>query len=60
LAQAYLQSGNPDAAKPHLEKGRQLMEAADRISILEEQLRLNPTDSKLLRELKAQQAILGR
>lgn len=60
LGQALLQAGKPDRAKPHLEKARRMTEATDRISELESQLKKEPGNLESLRELKVQQAILGR
>lgn len=60
LAQLYIQSGNPQAARPHLEKARQMSEAADRIPELQSRLRTDPDNADLQRELKKMKSLVGR
>jgi tetratricopeptide (TPR) repeat protein len=60
LAQLYIQSGNAKAAQPHLEKARQMSDAADRIPELQSRLRADPENSDLLRELKKMMSLVGR
>lgn len=60
LGQAYLQSGDPDTAQPHLEASRRMTEATYRISALEEDLLQDPSNDRLKRELASLRAILGR
>lgn len=60
LGQAYLQSGDPDSAKPHLDKSQKMIEATFRLSELQDQLQDDPDNSDLQKELKSLNKILGR
>ncbi len=60
LGQAYLQLGDPEAAKPHLEKSQQMIEATFRLSDQQEKLREHPNNPELKKELKSLNTILGR
>lgn len=60
LAQAYLQAGDGDSARPHLERARKMTDATYRISDVQQRLQANPTDPGLQQELKDLKAILGQ
>jgi tetratricopeptide (TPR) repeat protein len=59
LAQVYTRLGNTAAAKQHLELGRRLSDAANRIPELEKQLQARPGDADLHRELRDAKSVLG-
>jgi tetratricopeptide (TPR) repeat protein len=52
LAQVYRRMNEPELAQRHLQRSRELMDVTARVSELEEQLRQDPTNAALLRELK--------
>lgn len=60
LAQAYLQTGAPESAKPHLEHAQKMTDATYRISEVQQRVRAEPGNAAALRELKELNAILGR
>jgi tetratricopeptide (TPR) repeat protein len=60
LGQAYLQSGDPDSAKPYLEKSQKMIEATFRIPELHDLLRERPNQPELQEELKSLNKIMGR
>lgn len=60
LAQAYLQTGSPESAKPHLERAQKMTDATYRISEVQQRIRAEPGNADALRELKELNTILGR
>lgn len=60
LAQAYLRLGQKESAQPHLEQARRLTDATLRLAEIERQLRSDPQNPAVRRELQELSETLGK